>query len=124
MLETTMLEKKVWAVVGVTPDPEKYGNKLYKRLKSKGYKVYAVNPRYDVIDGDRCYKDLASLPEVPQVIDMVVSPGVGKSIIKEAARLGIKYVWFQPGSCDDELLELTESLGIQAVQACVLVATQ
>lgn len=122
MDQAFLLEQKVWAVVGATQDPEKYGNKIYRKLKSTGYKVYPINPNYKDIDGDPCYKNLSSLPEIPQVINMVVAPYRGEKIINEAAQLGIKYAWFQPGSIDDELLELTKKLGIQSVQACVLVA--
>ncbi|NLM22454.1 MAG: CoA-binding protein [Peptococcaceae bacterium] len=122
MDEATMLQQKIWAVVGATQDPEKFGYKLYKKLKSKGYRVYAVNPLYDQIDGDNCYQDLSSLPEIPQVINMVVSPKRGKAVIEEAARLGIKYVWFQPGTVDGELLKLTADLGLESVQGCVLVS--
>ncbi len=124
MLEETMLEKKIWAVVGANQDREKYGNMIYRRLKEKGYEVYAVNPMYDTVEGDRCYKDLTSLPAVPEVIDMVVSPKRGRAVIDEAAKLGIKYIWLQPGTYDDELLKQIGDLGLQQVQACVLVATR
>ena len=50
MLEK-MLEKKVWAVVGVNENTEKYGNMIYKKLKRYGYKVYPVNPKYQEIEG-------------------------------------------------------------------------
>ena len=79
MLEELMLEKKVWAVVGANQNPDKYGNMIYKKLKSKGYEVYAVNPLYDTVEGDPCYKDLSSLPKLPDVIDMVVSQN-GRSL--------------------------------------------
>jgi predicted CoA-binding protein len=36
--------KNVFAVVGVSRDPSKYGHQIYKDLRSAGYKVYAVNP--------------------------------------------------------------------------------
>ncbi|NMA66758.1 MAG: CoA-binding protein [Clostridiaceae bacterium] len=123
MLSKVMLDKKVWAVVGANQNPEKYGNKIYKRLKSKGYEVYAVNPVYETIEGDKCYKDLASLPKLPDVIDMVVSPKRTKDVLMEAARLGIKYIWFQPGTYDDEVLKLAAELKLETVQDCVLVAT-
>jgi predicted CoA-binding protein len=124
MLEEKMLEKKVWVVVGANQDREKYGNMIYRKLKTRGYEVYAVNPMYDEIEGDRCFKDLSSLPKLPEVIDMVVSPKRGKPVLEEAARLGIRYVWLQPGTYDDELLKLVGELGLEAVQACVLVATR
>lgn len=124
MLEETMLEKRIWAVVGANQNPEKYGNMIYKKLKVKGYEVYAVNPLYDTVEGDRCYKDLASLPRLPEVVNMVVSPKRARAVIEEAAKLGIRCIWFQPGTYDDEVLELTRKIGLEAVQACVLVATR
>lgn len=124
MLREIMLSKKVWAVVGANQNPEKYGNKIYRRLKSKGYEVYAVNPVYETVEGDKCYKDLSSLPKIPDVIDMVVSPKRSKEFLKEAAELGIKYIWFQPGTYDDETIKLAGELNLETVQDCVLVATQ
>jgi predicted CoA-binding protein len=122
MLEERMLGKKVWAVVGANDDPEKFGYKIYRKLLSRGYEVYPVNPKYESIEGNKCYMDLSSLPQKPEVIDMVVSPKRGRPIIEEAARLGVEYIWFQPGTYDDELLEYTRSLGLKYVPACVLVA--
>lgn len=120
-MKNTMLNKKVWAVVGANDRPEKFGNKIYKRLKSAGYTTFAVNPGCKTVDGDLCYPSLSALPQVPEVIDMVVSPEKGKAIIEEAARLGIKNVWLQPGTFDTDLLSIIERLGLTAVQACVLV---
>ncbi|HWR59960.1 MAG TPA: CoA-binding protein [Clostridia bacterium] len=117
-----MLEKKIWAVAGANEDPEKYGNKIFRKLLSAGYTVYPVNPMYESIEGRLCYKDLGSLPEKPEVVDMVVSPKRGRPILEEAARLGIENIWFQPGTYDDELLEFAASKGLNIVQSCVLVA--
>lgn len=122
MQENKMLEKKVWAVVGANENTEKYGNIIYKKLKSRGYRVYPVNPKYETIDGDRCYSNLSSIPELPEVIDMVVSPKRGKEFIEEAARLGIKDIWLQPGTYDNSLMQLIAEKGLNAVQACVLMA--
>jgi predicted CoA-binding protein len=63
MLEEMMLDRKVWAVVGANENPEKYGNMIYRKLRAKGYEVYPVNPNYETVEGDKCYKDLSSLPK-------------------------------------------------------------
>ena len=123
MLEEVMLGKKIWAVVGANQNPVKYGNIIYRKLKKIGYEVYPVNPIYDDIDGDKCYKNLTSLPVNPDVIDMVVTPKRSKKIVVEAKKLGINYIWLQPGTYDDELMEMIDELKLTAVQACVLVAT-
>lgn len=122
MKEEAMLEKKAWAVVGASNNSEKYGYKIYRKLKNHGYTVYPVNPNYEDIDGDKCYKNLSELPQVPEVIDMVVAPKHGRTTIEEAASLGIKDIWLQPGTYDDKLMELIDEKGLNAVQACVLVA--
>ncbi|HJP89261.1 MAG TPA: acetate--CoA ligase family protein [Candidatus Limnocylindrales bacterium] len=48
-----------------------------------------VNPKYDTVDGATCYPDLASLPEVPDVVLAMVGPARAASIIREAAALGV-----------------------------------
>lgn len=123
MLEEVMLEQKVWAVVGVNEDRDKFGNRIYRRLRDRGYEVYAINPGLDTVEGDPCYHSLADLPKVPQVVDMVVSPKIGKAVLDEAARLEIPYIWLQPGTHNEEILAQIDAKGLTAVQGCVLVAT-
>lgn len=118
-----MLQKKIWAVVGATPDKEKFGYKIFKKLKEHGYTVYAVNPKYDDIGGDKVYKNLQALPETPECINMVVGPKVSKIILDEIKELEIPYVWFQPGTFDEETIEKAESYNLNIVYYdCVLVA--
>jgi predicted CoA-binding protein len=121
-LTKTMLEAETWAVVGVNADPGKFGHRIYQTLKKHGYRVYAVNPTCKDIGGDACYPDLSSLPVRPDVIDMVVSPRHGAGVIEEAGKLGIPYVWFQPGSHEPELADRAEALGMTVLRHCVLVA--
>ena len=123
MKEQEFLKYKKWAVIGAHVRHDRYGYKIYKKLKEKGYEVYPINPRFDEIEGDKCYKDLSSIPVKIDVIDMVVNPKRGIPIIEEAAKLGINKVWFQPGTVDDDILKLAKEKGIDIVQACVLVAT-
>lgn len=117
-----LLRSNRWAVVGANNNPEKYGNIIYKRLKAEGREVYAVNPLYETVDGDTCYPDLTSLPAIPEVVNMVVTPKRGYAVVDEAEKLGISHMWFQPGTHDTDLLSYTEEKGLTALTACVLVA--
>ncbi len=115
------LSKKIWAVVGATPRMEKYGYKIYKTLKDHGYTVYPVNPNYKDVGGDPCYADLKSLPQIPQAVDMVVSPKFADETIKQAASLGCGIIWFQPGAESDEVIAASDSLGLKVVHHdCVM----
>lgn len=123
MSKITMIGKEVWAVVGANQNPNKFGNKIYKKLKSIGYVVYPVNPMYETIEGDTCYKNLTELPKKPDVINMVVSPEIGKGFIKEAIELKIRNIWFQPGTYSKEIYHILKGKEIDVVQACILVET-
>ncbi len=119
-MEREFLAENVWAVVGVTPDPEKFGYRIYKKLKDHGYTVYAVNPKHRVVDGDATYPDLRALPQTPQVVDFVVNPEIGAKILEACIELGILKIWLQPGTASEEILKKAAENQIQIVQNCVL----
>ena len=118
-IKETMLEKKTWAVIGVTPNKEKFGYKIWKILLDHNYDVYAINPKYDEIYGVKCYHSLTELPVKPDVVDFVVPPAITIKAVEEANRLGIKYLWFQPGTWNDSVLEKANSLDVVHIEDCV-----
>lgn len=110
------------AVVGATDSPGKYGGIVYRDLKRKGYRVFAVNPNRDTVDGDRAYPSLSELPEAPTIIDLVVPPWEAASVLEEAERLGRRKIWFQPGSETHALVEDADARGFEVqVNACIMV---
>ncbi len=119
-----MLSKKKWAVIGATPNKEKTGNRIVKKLLNHGYDVYCVNPNYDEVEGLICYKDIESVPVIPDCIDFVVPPKVTKKTIEKIDSSKIEYLWFQPGSYDDETPKIAEDKGFHVVHegACVMMA--
>jgi len=118
-----MLGKKVWAVIGATPDLKKFGYKIYKKLKDNGYTVYGINPNYESLEGDKIYSSLKDLPEKPECVDMVVNPKVTKAVLMEVEELGIEYVWFQPGTFNKDVINTAEEKNLNIVyNDCVLVA--
>ena len=52
-----------YAVVGASPDRNKYGNKVLRAYMQRGFTVYPINPKADEVEGLKAYPDLASLPE-------------------------------------------------------------
>lgn len=58
------LSRRRIAVTGVSRAPKDHGsNVVYKRLRDRGYEVFAVNPNTEIVEGDRSYVDLSSIPE-------------------------------------------------------------
>ncbi|QUI24258.1 CoA-binding protein [Vallitalea pronyensis] len=122
MNSTDMLAMKKWAVVGATEEQNKFGYRIYKKLKDHGYTVYPVSVKYDEIDGDKAYKNLSDLPEKVDVVDFVVNPKIGLSIIEQCKELGIEHVWLQPGTASTEILDYAKENQIAIVEGCVLVS--
>jgi len=114
--------KNVFAVVGASRNPEKYGHQVYKDLRNAGYRVYPVNPNTNEILGDRCYPSLQALPVKPDVVDLVVPPKITEQVVKTCKKLGIKKVWMQPGSEAETAISFCRENGIDIVHGvCVMV---
>ena len=114
--------RRVWAVVGVSANPHKFGYRVFRDLRQAGYRVYGVNPRVQEVDGETIYPSLESLPERPEVVDLVVPPAVTEQIVQECARLGLERVWMQPGAESEAAIEYCRRHGIQVVHdACAMV---
>jgi predicted CoA-binding protein len=115
-------KKNIFAVVGASRDPRKYGYQVYKDLRNAGYKVYPVNPNAEEILGDKCYSSLENLPTKPDVVDIVVPPEVAEETVKICKRLGITKVWMQPGSESETAIQFCLEKGIQILYGlCVMV---
>lgn len=88
------LARKRVAVTGVSRTPANHGsNVVYKRMRERGYEVFAVNPNAEMVEGDRCYPDLRSIPGGVEVVVIATRPETAESTMRECAELGIKHVW-------------------------------
>jgi len=86
------------AVTGVSRTPKTHGgNTVYKRLRERGYEVFAVNPNADEVEGDRCYKDLGSIPGGVEAVVIATRPEIAVDTMRECAELGVEHVWMHWG---------------------------
>ena len=121
-LITDFVNRRVWAVVGVSQDPLKFGNRVSRSLLRAGYTVYPVHPEGGEIEGLPIYASLADLPQPPEVVDTVVPPAVTEQIVREMHELGLKRVWMQPGSESEAAIVYCEQHDMQVVyHACAMV---
>ena len=82
------------AVTGVSRNPKGHGgNIVYQRLRERGYEVFAVNPRAEEVEGDRCYHDLASIPGGVEAVVIATRPEEAEGTLRECVALGIDHVW-------------------------------
>jgi uncharacterized protein len=92
LVQDFLAQKKI-AVVGVSDKRETGCNAGYRRFKSAGYNVSAINPNLTTFDGDPCYPDLKSIPEKPDAVFILANPRVTEQIVQQCVDLGIKHVW-------------------------------
>ncbi len=92
------LANKRVAVTGVSHAPQQHGsNTVYKRLRERGYEVFAVNPNASKVEGDRCYPDLKSIPGGVAAVVIGTRPERALDTMRECAEIGIKHVWMHRG---------------------------
>ena len=116
------LEQDVYAVVGASTNQAKYGYKVFKTLTNYDNQVYPVNPKAEEIDGEKCYDQLAAIPEQVDVAVTVVPPKISKKIIDQAVDLEIDFLWMQPGSEFDNAEQYGEEAGIEVItDDCIMV---
>src|SRR5262249_23085622 len=72
-------------------------NPVYKRLRDRGYEVFAVNPSATEVEGDRCYHDLAAIPGGVDWVVIGTRPETADATIRECDQLGIKQGWMHRG---------------------------
>jgi len=114
-------KKNIFAVVGVSKNPEKYGHQVYQDLKKEGYQVYPINPNANEILGDKCYSKLNELPIIPDVVNIVTQPEITEKIIKECKKLGINKIWMQPGSENQNAIDYCIKNNIKHLEnVCVI----
>ena len=95
---SAFLAKKRVAVTGVSRTPKTHGsNNVYRRLRERGYDVFAVNPNAQEVEGDRSYPDLKSIPGGVEAVVIGTRPEIAEHTMHECAELGIKHVWMHRG---------------------------
>lgn len=110
------------AVVGATDAPGKYGGIIYRNLKRKGYRVVGINPGRSQVDGDPAYPSLADLPEMPDIVNVVIPPRRTLVLLDDVAKLDDPAVWIQPGAADEAVHARVAELGLPSlIDACIMV---
>ena len=115
------LANKRVAVTGVSRNKKSgHGsNTVYKRLRDRGYQVFAVNPNASEVEGDPSYKDLSAIPGGVDAVVIGTAPERAEDTMHQCAELGIKHVWMHrgpgPGSVSPAATEYGRQHGITVI---------
>ena len=109
------LAQKRLAVAGVSRDKSHHpvGNLIYRRLKTTGHEVFALNPHTQTFEGDRCYPDLRSIPGGVDGVVIITRPEVTEQIVHDCNDAGVRRVWMH-----QSMAKGSTSVSPQAVEYC------
>jgi predicted CoA-binding protein len=100
------------AVTGVSRTPKTHGgNSVYRRLRDRGYEVFAVNPNADEVEGDQCYHDLRSISGGVEAVVIATRPEHAEQTMRECVELDIAHVWMHWGSGASSVSEAATEYG-------------
>ena len=107
------------AVAGVSRDTKQPANLIYRKLRSTGHDVFAVNPRTDRVEDAACFPDLAAIPGGVEAVVVATPPEAALGIVRDCAQLGIPRVWlhrsFGAGSVSDDCVAEGRRLGVSII---------
>ncbi len=87
-----IFEPKSIAVIGAKDDPNTVGKTLMQNLVQGGFQgpIYPVNPKRKTVLGLKCYPDVQSLPEAPDLAILITKAKVVPTVLRECAAKGVK----------------------------------
>jgi predicted CoA-binding protein len=103
------------AMVGVSDNPEKPSNIVFKYLTLHGYNVIPVNPTTEMVCGKKCYPSLSAIPIKIEVVDIFRKSEDVPPIVDEAIKIGAKAVWMQEGIVNEAAAKKAEDAGLLVV---------
>lgn len=109
------------AVVGLSPNRLRPSYGVSEYMKSQGYKIIPVNPGHAQILGETAYRNLESIPEPVEIVNVFRrSEHVGE-VVDSAIRIGAKVVWMQEGIRNEEAAQRAREAGLEVVEdRCIL----
>ncbi|HYC78402.1 MAG TPA: CoA-binding protein [Planctomycetota bacterium] len=118
------LAKGPFAVAGASSNRSKYGNKVLRAYLQRGFKAYPVHPYEKTVEGVPVSAKLADLPEPVHGLSVITPAEVTERLVDEAAAVGIRRIWMQPGAESEAAVEKARTLGMSVISGgpCVLVA--
>jgi predicted CoA-binding protein len=114
-LRRILRESRVLAVVGLSADWYRPSYFAAKYMQEHGYRVIPVNPKYDTILGERCYKSLRDIPEKVDLVDIFRKTQDVMPIAEDAIAIGARVLWQQLGVKNEAAAQKARAAGLETV---------
>jgi len=107
---------KTLAVVGLSAQWHRPSHFAAKYMQEHGYRIIPVNPGYDAILGEKCYKSLLDIPTPVDIVDCFRKSAEIPALAEEAIAIGAKVLWMQLGVQSAAARARAEGAGLEVVE--------
>lgn len=114
-LRRILRDYRTIAVVGLSAEWHRPSYFAAKYMQGMGYRIVPVNPRYDEILGERCYKRLEDIPLKVDIVDVFRRTDDVGPIADSAIGIGAKCLWQQIGVKNEPADARVRAAGLDSV---------
>src|SRR5512139_923209 len=115
-LRRILRDNRTVAVVGLSANWYRPSYFAAKYLQEHGYRIVPVNPAYDAVLGEKCYRSLAEIPGKVDIVDCFRRSEEIPAIADEAIAIGAKVLWMQLGVTNEAARRKAEAAGLEVVE--------
>ena len=109
------------AILGASPNPERYAYKAFEMLREYGHRPIPINPAFAEILGEKCYQKISDTPKPIDTITLYLGEARSNPLIDEIIESKPRRIIMNPGAENFALAEKAEGAGIEVVEDCTLV---
>ena len=117
-------DKQRVAVLGASPKPDRYAFRAMQMLREYGHDPVPVNPAFEEVLGERCYRTIADVPRPIDTITLYLGKARSNPLIEEIVKAKPARIIMNPGAENDALAEKAKAGGIEVVEDCTLIMLQ
>lgn len=114
-IQKLLTESKTIAIYGLSTDTQKASYFVASYLKSHGYRIIPINPNATEILGEKCYPDIASIPEKIDILNIFRRASEVGPLIDDAIAKKIPAIWLQLRIINLPAAEKARAAGIEVV---------
>lgn len=109
------------AVLGASPKPDRYAFRAMQMLRQHGHRPVPVNPAFDEILGERCYRSIRDVPQPLDTVTLYLGKARSDPLIDDILAARPRRIIMNPGAENEDLAEQAEANAIQVIEDCTLV---
>jgi predicted CoA-binding protein len=114
-LRRILKENRVIAIVGLSADWYRPSYFAAKYMQEHGYRVIPVNPKYDAILGEKCYRSVRDIPERIDIVDVFRKSADVGPVADDAIAIRAKVLWQQLGVKNEAAAAKARAAGLETV---------